>query len=687
MFKCYTKDKTIHHQLLDFIEETPVESYDFRTALRVLETSPGFLEVATTLAKKARDGGSYVRLLLEAGDAYRALGFLKQKDLGWETRLGILLNHGGELVGVYPVDVNRLLMEIMQKHGGSLDEVQLCGILQLGAVGGGAVGGAGGIVPAVGGATSAGGSSSVGGRGAGSSEPTGGGGSLSRSSVGGGDGGVGGAQSEETVREQFLRDMVSQAHLFPQRWVETSLLPALLEHLLRKWRGHSQDQATETDLRRLLADNGTRAEFLREALTLCGASGFRDGFGFCCEKLGEFQALLAFHVENNDWERLLASLRRCGPSHPALWGQTLNLLARRKGTAMRSGGQDEEAYSSSSEQESGQTAGAGSARAVVGGGFPASSQPHPRSDLDAELDSLALDKDLEREVRNQPPALIPLDEEEAKMSIFQRSRAARGVSTTGKAKSSSTRGLRTRGPNKPSSSALQQRRTLCEQVIPELLRNASNVPLLQVLDCLRSAGEPGGVPLGAVRSYLLQNLSTAAATSTGGGSGGAAAAARGGAAAAGTIGATAGGEGEQEEGRKSQHGMDADRKEIQKMQLELHNLRTKPQIFSASKCAECGLSLECPSVHFFCMHSYHKYCVSDESAECPRCAAGGLSGGAGGAGSLLEQASLPVSLLEAVGEQQTDEFFKYLKASRHNDGGFGTVAEYLGRNLFLGVEQ
>ena len=40
--------------------------------------------------------------------------------------------------------------------------------------------------------------------------------------------------------------------------------------------------------------------FLQTALTLCGLYNFSEGYIYCCEKLGQFQALIWYHVENND---------------------------------------------------------------------------------------------------------------------------------------------------------------------------------------------------------------------------------------------------------------------------------------------------------------------------------------------------------------------------------------------------
>lgn len=56
-----------------------------------------------------------------------------------------------------------------------------------------------------------------------------------------------------------------------------------------------------------------------------------------------------------------------------------------------------------------------------------------------------------------------------------------------------------------------------------------------------------------------------------------------------------------------------------KMKQEIDDLSTKARIFQYTKCSGCGLPLDLPAVHFLCMHSYHQHCLTDNSAECPKC--------------------------------------------------------------------
>ncbi|KAK4494695.1 hypothetical protein PRZ48_014051 [Zasmidium cellare] len=66
-------------------------------------------------------------------------------------------------------------------------------------------------------------------------------------------------------------------------------------------------------------------------------------------------------------------------------------------------------------------------------------------------------------------------------------------------------------------------------------------------------------------------------------------------------------------------------------QSELTQLSTQPTSFSATRCSQCSLSLDLPTVHFLCKHSYHQRCLNlpeeatdvqdpELGIECPICA-------------------------------------------------------------------
>ncbi|GAB7362235.1 hypothetical protein MBLNU230_g2260t1 [Neophaeotheca triangularis] len=59
---------------------------------------------------------------------------------------------------------------------------------------------------------------------------------------------------------------------------------------------------------------------------------------------------------------------------------------------------------------------------------------------------------------------------------------------------------------------------------------------------------------------------------------------------------------------------------------ELSNLESQPETFNNTRCSSCGGSLDLPTVHFMCKHSFHQRCLNvgeqlmDEEVECPLCA-------------------------------------------------------------------
>jgi len=63
--------------------------------------------------------------------------------------------------------------------------------------------------------------------------------------------------------------------------------------------------------------------------------------------------------------------------------------------------------------------------------------------------------------------------------------------------------------------------------------------------------------------------------------------------------------------------------ETEGMMNMIQEIETSPRVFQASKCSCCNKSLELPSVHFYCGHSYHQACFESYSAEhdtdCPLC--------------------------------------------------------------------
>ncbi|KAF4505878.1 hypothetical protein G6O67_007781 [Ophiocordyceps sinensis] len=74
----------------------------------------------------------------------------------------------------------------------------------------------------------------------------------------------------------------------------------------------------------------------------------------------------------------------------------------------------------------------------------------------------------------------------------------------------------------------------------------------------------------------------------------------------------------------NRHRIDTLRTDTEKRRSELADLGTKPAVFQATRCSDCGQGLDFPAVHFLCKHSFHQRCLrgggGEEQMECPKCA-------------------------------------------------------------------
>ncbi|KAJ5098003.1 hypothetical protein N7532_005004 [Penicillium argentinense] len=102
-------------------------------------------------------------------------------------------------------------------------------------------------------------------------------------------------------------------------------------------------------------------------------------------------------------------------------------------------------------------------------------------------------------------------------------------------------------------------------------------------------------------------------------------------------------------------------------QQELSNLATQPVVFQSRRCQSCGGTLDLPTVHFLCRHSFHERCLNrvDDDAQCPVCAPTN-------------------STLRAIRQRQVDsadqhDLFK-AELSRSRDR-FGVVSDFFGRGV------
>ncbi|KAJ5672041.1 hypothetical protein N7507_001168 [Penicillium longicatenatum] len=102
-------------------------------------------------------------------------------------------------------------------------------------------------------------------------------------------------------------------------------------------------------------------------------------------------------------------------------------------------------------------------------------------------------------------------------------------------------------------------------------------------------------------------------------------------------------------------------------QQELESLSTQPVVFQSRRCQSCGGTLDLPTVHFLCKHSFHERCLNrvEDDVQCPVCAPGNAT-------------------LRAIRQRQIDTADQHdlFKAELHRSkDGFGLVSEFFGRGV------
>lgn len=109
------------------------------------------------------------------------------------------------------------------------------------------------------------------------------------------------------------------------------------------------------------------------------------------------------------------------------------------------------------------------------------------------------------------------------------------------------------------------------------------------------------------------------------------------------------------------------RTETENKRKEIEELGTKPIVFQAKRCSSCGGSLDLPTVHFLCKHSYHQRCLAqvDDSAECPICI----------------QQNTRIRAIRRTQEETADRHELFQDALQRSGDKFGTISEFFGRGV------
>ncbi|KAF7456576.1 vacuolar protein sorting-associated protein 11 isoform X1 [Cryptosporidium felis] len=103
--------------------------------------------------------------------------------------------------------------------------------------------------------------------------------------------------------------------------------------------------------------------------------------------------------------------------------------------------------------------------------------------------------------------------------------------------------------------------------------------------------------------------------------------------------------------------------EVHKMKREIKDIKQKPKQLNSSRCNQCHLPLELPTIHFLCDHSFHRYCLLQQDL-CPICSS---------------DQQTKIRLLKQREDQQVnkEQFFKFIKGDTNSSLGFDHISRSL----------
>ncbi|KAL8943030.1 MAG: hypothetical protein Q9216_001318 [Gyalolechia sp. 2 TL-2023] len=110
------------------------------------------------------------------------------------------------------------------------------------------------------------------------------------------------------------------------------------------------------------------------------------------------------------------------------------------------------------------------------------------------------------------------------------------------------------------------------------------------------------------------------------------------------------------------------RNETEAKRKEIDELGTKSAVFQTRRCSACGGSLDLPTVHFLCKHSFHQRClnqIGDDDIECPQCA----------------PTNNNIRAFRKAQEESADRHEMFQDALHRSRDKFGTISEFFGRGV------
>ncbi|KAL8905741.1 MAG: hypothetical protein Q9207_002455 [Kuettlingeria erythrocarpa] len=110
------------------------------------------------------------------------------------------------------------------------------------------------------------------------------------------------------------------------------------------------------------------------------------------------------------------------------------------------------------------------------------------------------------------------------------------------------------------------------------------------------------------------------------------------------------------------------RTETDAKRKEMEELGTKSAVFQTRRCSACGGSLDLPTVHFLCKHSFHQRCLNQAGngdIECPKCA----------------PTNHNIRAFRKAQEESADRHEMFLDGLQRSRDKFGTISEFFGRGV------
>ncbi|OIW27770.1 vacuolar protein sorting-associated protein 11 [Coniochaeta ligniaria NRRL 30616] len=117
---------------------------------------------------------------------------------------------------------------------------------------------------------------------------------------------------------------------------------------------------------------------------------------------------------------------------------------------------------------------------------------------------------------------------------------------------------------------------------------------------------------------------------------------------------------------------EACRAETEQRRAEMADLGSKPAVFQATRCSDCGLPLELPTVHFLCKHSFHQRCLRG---------GGGVDGKGEGECPQCKTDNDTIRALRKAQDEYAERHELFKDDLERSDDRFGTVADWFGRGV------